>query len=83
MPRLEKASRVVTAVWRVLAEQLELVEEHGVDLDVAALWRAVESGASREYADLCAELGVRQSMGAVGSSADSRDSVSVGPTTAS
>lgn len=36
MPRLEKASRVVTAVWRVLAEELELVEENGTDLDVAA-----------------------------------------------
>ncbi|MDX3225084.1 hypothetical protein PV419_05045 [Streptomyces sp. ME19-01-6] len=39
LPRLEKASRLVTAVWRVLGKEMELVEEHGTGLDVAALWR--------------------------------------------
>ena len=48
LPRLEKASRLVTAVWRVLGKEMGLVEEHGTDLDVAALWRAVESVAREE-----------------------------------
>jgi hypothetical protein len=32
LPRLEKASRLVTAVWRVLGKEMGLVEEHGTDL---------------------------------------------------
>jgi hypothetical protein len=51
---LEKASRLVTAVWRVLGKEMGLVEEHGTDLDVAALWRAVESLASREEVNAAA-----------------------------
>lgn len=54
LPRLEKASRVMTAVWRVLSEELGLVEEHGTDLDVAALWRAVETVAPREEVNAAA-----------------------------
>lgn len=54
LPRLEKASRLVTAVWRVLGKEMGLVEEHGTDLDVAALWRAVESLASREEVNAAA-----------------------------
>jgi hypothetical protein len=37
-PRLAKASRTVTAVYRLWSEQLSLVTEHGVDLDAAAMW---------------------------------------------
>lgn len=54
LARLEKASRVVTAVWRVLCGELGLVEEHGTDLDVAALWRAVESVAPRDEVNAAA-----------------------------
>ncbi|GAA3995472.1 hypothetical protein GCM10022384_48560 [Streptomyces marokkonensis] len=54
LPRLEKASRVMTAVWRVLSEELGVVEEHGTDLDVAALWQAVETVAPREEANAAA-----------------------------
>nr|WP_205614619.1 hypothetical protein [Streptomyces salinarius] len=33
--------------WEVMAEELELVGEHGADLAVAALWAAVEEVAPR------------------------------------
>nr|BFE37809.1 hypothetical protein GCM10010200_100600 [Actinomadura rugatobispora] len=42
LPQLEKASRLVARVAKVLFEELELVEEQEADLDVAALWAAVE-----------------------------------------
>ncbi|MGW2826095.1 hypothetical protein ACWC24_34640 [Streptomyces sp. NPDC001443] len=38
-PRLAKASRTVTAVYRLWSEQLNLVTEHGSDLDAATMWR--------------------------------------------
>ncbi|HEY3502767.1 MAG TPA: hypothetical protein VGN37_08320 [Actinocatenispora sp.] len=46
-PQLEKASRTLARAAKVLFEELELVEEHGTDLDVAALWAAVEEVAPR------------------------------------
>lgn len=42
LPQLEKASRTLARAAKVLFEELELVEEHGADLDVAALWAALE-----------------------------------------
>ncbi|MFJ8194761.1 hypothetical protein ACIQ8D_34190 [Streptomyces sp. NPDC096094] len=42
-PRLAKASRTVTAVYRLWSEQLSLVTAHGADLDPAAMWRALET----------------------------------------
>jgi TnpA family transposase len=42
-PRLAKASRTVTAVYRLWSEQLNLVTEHGADLDAGAMWRALET----------------------------------------
>ncbi|MDO0929385.1 hypothetical protein QQY24_29725 [Streptomyces sp. TG1A-8] len=47
LPQLEKASRLVARAWEVMVEELELVEEHGADLDVAALWAALEEIAPR------------------------------------
>ncbi|MFJ4859116.1 Tn3 family transposase [Streptomyces sp. NPDC088730] len=47
LPQLEKASRLVARAWTVLVEELELVEEHGSDLDVAALWAALEEVGQR------------------------------------
>ncbi|MFF8996011.1 Tn3 family transposase [Streptomyces sp. NPDC014983] len=47
LPQLEKASRVLARAAKVLFEELELVEEHQADLDVAALWAAVEEVAPR------------------------------------
>ncbi|MEV6985611.1 hypothetical protein AB0M95_30725 [Sphaerisporangium sp. NPDC051017] len=49
LPQLEKASRTLARSAKVLFEELELVEEHGadVDVDVAALWAAVEEVAPR------------------------------------
>lgn len=47
LPQLEKASRVLARAAKVLFEELELVEEQEVDLDVAALWAAVEEVAPR------------------------------------
>ncbi len=49
LPRLEKASRLVARAQKVLVEELERVEERGADLDVAALWRAVEQVGPRSY----------------------------------
>ncbi|MCA2229749.1 hypothetical protein [Nonomuraea aurantiaca] len=48
LPRLQKASRTLARASRVLVERLHLVEETQIDLDVAALWKAVETVASRE-----------------------------------
>ncbi|MER5321695.1 DUF4158 domain-containing protein [Streptosporangium roseum] len=50
LPKLEKASRLLSRAGRVLVEQLDLVAEAGADLDPAALWTAVtaEAGASKE-----------------------------------
>ncbi|WP_407670159.1 DUF4158 domain-containing protein [Nonomuraea solani] len=50
LPRLEKASKLLSRAGRVLVEQLDLVAEVGADLDVAALWTAVayQAGVSKE-----------------------------------
>ncbi|WSX09701.1 hypothetical protein OG496_11330 [Streptomyces sp. NBC_00988] len=42
LPQLEKAARITARVPKVVIEELELVEETGCDVDVAALWRALE-----------------------------------------
>jgi hypothetical protein len=42
LPLAEKASRLIARAWTVLVEELELVEEHGADLDPGALWAALE-----------------------------------------
>nr|WP_207228840.1 hypothetical protein [Streptomyces sp. BK239] len=55
-PRLAKASRTVTAVYRLWSEQLSLVTEHGPDLDAGAMWRALET-----------EIGPRDEVEAVAS----------------
>nr|WP_262697948.1 hypothetical protein [Streptomyces sp. NEAU-383] len=47
LPQLEKASRMLARAARVLFEELELVEEHSADLDVAALWAEVDEVAPR------------------------------------
>ncbi|MGW2594884.1 Tn3 family transposase [Streptomyces sp. NPDC001515] len=47
LPQLEKASRVLARAAKVLLQELELVEEQEADLDVAALWAAVEEVAPR------------------------------------
>jgi TnpA family transposase len=47
LPQLEKASRTLARAAKVLFEELELVEEHGADLDAAALWAAMEEVAPR------------------------------------
>jgi hypothetical protein len=47
LPQLEKASRVLARAATVLFEELELVEEQEADLDVAALWAALEEVAPR------------------------------------
>jgi TnpA family transposase len=47
LPQLEKASRTLARAAKVLFEELGLVEEHGADVDVAALWAAVEEVAPR------------------------------------
>ncbi|MFI6458632.1 hypothetical protein ACIBF6_44690 [Streptosporangium amethystogenes] len=48
LPQLEKASRLLARASRVLIEQLELTEQANADLDVAGMWRALESVATRE-----------------------------------
>ncbi|MFD0271350.1 Tn3 family transposase [Streptomyces sp. NPDC127106] len=47
LPQLEKASRIVARASKVFIEELELLEETGCDVDVAALWRALEEVAPR------------------------------------
>lgn len=49
LPQLEKASRTLARAAKVLFEELELVEELGADVDVAALWAAVEEVAPRTW----------------------------------
>ncbi|MFI9846761.1 Tn3 family transposase [Nonomuraea sp. NPDC051941] len=50
LPKLEKASKLLSRAGRVLVAQLDLVAETNTDLDVVALWTAVatEAGASKE-----------------------------------
>jgi hypothetical protein len=47
LPQLEKAARILAKASKILTEELDLVAEHDADLDVAALWAAVEEAASR------------------------------------
>src|ERR1019366_1751670 len=47
LPKLERASRTLAAASGALIGQLELAEDAGADLDVAALWNALEPVASR------------------------------------
>ncbi|MCP3819150.1 Tn3 family transposase [Streptomyces sp. A3M-1-3] len=44
---MEKASRIVARAAKVIIEELELIEETGSDVDVAALWAALEEVAPR------------------------------------
>ncbi|MDQ0701072.1 hypothetical protein QF048_007599 [Streptomyces sp. W4I9-2] len=46
-PQLEKAARVLAKASKILTEELDLVAEHEADLDVAALWAAVEEAVPR------------------------------------
>jgi TnpA family transposase len=48
LPRLEKACGVLARASRVLFAQLESLEQQDAAVDVSALWRAVETVASRE-----------------------------------
>jgi hypothetical protein len=47
LPQLEKASRLVARAATVFIEELELIEQSGCDVDVAALWAALEEVAPR------------------------------------
>jgi TnpA family transposase len=47
LPQLEKASRLVARAATVFIEELELIEQSGCDVDVAALWVALEEVAPR------------------------------------
>lgn len=47
LPQLEKAARVLAKASKILTEELDLVAEHDADLDVAALWAAVEEAVPR------------------------------------
>jgi hypothetical protein len=47
LPQLEKASRTLARASKVLIEEMERVESARADLDVAALWAAVEEVATR------------------------------------
>jgi TnpA family transposase len=50
LPKLEKASKLLSKAGRVLVEQLDLVAEADADLDPAALWAAVtdQAGATKD-----------------------------------
>ncbi|MFI1868713.1 Tn3 family transposase [Streptomyces jumonjinensis] len=47
LPQLEKAARILAKASKILTEELDLVAEAGTDLDVAALWAAVEEAVPR------------------------------------
>ncbi|MGW1201166.1 hypothetical protein [Streptomyces cyaneofuscatus] len=47
LPQLEKASRLVARAATVFIEELEIIEQSGCDVDVAALWAALEEVAPR------------------------------------
>nr|WP_234538550.1 hypothetical protein [Streptomyces shenzhenensis] len=59
LPQLEKPSRTLARAAKVLFEELELVEEHGADLDVAAQWAAVEED---ELAGLSPDMPVAEHL---------------------
>lgn len=43
LPQLEKSARFLAKASKILTAELDLVAEHEADLDVAALWAAVEA----------------------------------------
>lgn len=47
LPQLEKAPRILAKASKILTEELDLVAEHDADLDVAALWAALEEAMPR------------------------------------
>ncbi|MFG2234764.1 hypothetical protein ACGFNX_33065, partial [Streptomyces sp. NPDC048723] len=47
LPQLEKASRLVARAAAVFIEELGLIEQSRCDVDVAALWGALEEVAPR------------------------------------
>lgn len=47
LPQLEKAARILAKASKILTEELDLVAEADADLDVAALWAAVEEAVPR------------------------------------
>ncbi|WP_406203293.1 hypothetical protein [Streptomyces decoyicus] len=47
LPQLEKAARILAKASKILTEELDLVAEAGTDLDVGALWAAVEKAVPR------------------------------------
>ncbi|MEV6057935.1 hypothetical protein [Streptomyces sp. NPDC052107] len=47
LPQLEKAAHILAKASKILAEELDLVAESETDLDVAALWAAVEEAVPR------------------------------------
>lgn len=47
LPQLEKAARILAKASKILTEELDLVAEAEADLDVAALWAAVEEAVPR------------------------------------
>ncbi|MDX3134584.1 DUF4158 domain-containing protein [Streptomyces europaeiscabiei] len=47
LPQLEKAARILAKASKILTQELDLVAEHDADLDVAALWAAVEEAVPR------------------------------------
>jgi len=60
LPRLEKASKTVARAGRVLLDLLAAADESGAQVDVAALWMAIEKVAPRavvgDAIDLVEEL---------------------------
>lgn len=47
LPQLERAARILAKASKILTEELDLVAEAGMDLDVGALWAAVEEAVPR------------------------------------
>ncbi|GAA2511667.1 hypothetical protein GCM10010406_54850 [Streptomyces thermolineatus] len=47
LPQLEKAARILAKASKILTEELDLVAGAGTDLDVGALWAAVEEAVPR------------------------------------
>lgn len=47
LPQLEKAARILAKASKILTEERDLVAEAGTDLDVSALWAAVEEAVPR------------------------------------
>nr|WP_241911333.1 Tn3 family transposase [Streptomyces sp. DH-12] len=47
LPQLEKTARILAKASKILTQELDPVAEHDADLDVAALWAAVEEAVPR------------------------------------